>query len=618
MTNVAANRRRLTGLLTGYVRRYWAQTLLLVIVNLTLALLMMASTAIMAPILDVALGRVRGATAPPSLAHLSLENLGAAILHLTGLDASAGSFEILVSLALIYLIVASATAIFRYAGYLIALWLRVHSTRDLQLDLFRHTLQLPMAFFARHRTGDLVARLDRDTARVTEGFDGVIGPAVTSILLIIFYGALLIRTNPTLTLAAGASVGLHYLITYALHQPILARMRAQAHVFGNVTAVVQEALLSIRVVKSFSAEKFEFNKYYESVKSVLRANIRFGFFKHAEEPLRGVVDRIVDLGILLPAAYELLQGRLTAASFFLFLYVGRATVAPISSLGQVATQVSMTVAASTRVFEIFDTKSDVVDGRIEAPALKGEIRFEGLTFAYEQTPVLEDINLSIKRGEKVAFVGPSGAGKSTLFDLILRFYDPARGRILFDGEDIRNFRQETYRQHFGVVAQESLLFNTTVRENIAYGRSGLSADEIYSAAADANAHEFIMGLPQGYDTVVGDRGIRLSGGQRQRIAIARAVVGRPDILLLDEATSALDSESEHQVQEAIDRATESATSLIIAHRLSTILHADKIVVLEKGNVSAVGSHADLLERSSTYKSLYERQFRNAELATQDK
>lgn len=604
-------RRRLISLLSGYLRRYWAQTSLLVFINLVVALLMMASTAIMAPILNVALGKDQANVPPPSLSQLNLENLGPAVLHWMGSGGAADAFGILVFLAVVYVLIAVTIAILRYVNYLLALWLRTQSAADLQTNLFRHMLYLPMGFFTRHRTGDLVSRLDRDTARVTEGFEGIIGPAITSSLLVVFYGTLLFRTSPALTLAAVASISLHYLISLLLHRPILKRMQTQANVLGHVTAVTQEALLTIRVIKSFCAEAFEFKKYGSAVASVLRANLKFGFYKHAEEPLRGITDRIVDLGILLPAAYELLHGRLSAASFFLFLYVGRATVAPISALGQVVTQMSMTVAASARVFEVFDSKSDVADGPKQADALKDSIRIENVNFSYDQTPILQDVTLSIKRGETIAIVGPSGAGKSTLFDIILRFYDPVGGRIVYDGEDIRDFVQSSYRRHFGVVAQESLLFNTTVRANIAYGRDGLSGQDIIDAAVIANAHSFIMALPDGYETLVGDRGIRLSGGQRQRIAIARAIVARPDILLLDEATSALDTESERQVQDAIDRATEQTTSLIIAHRLSTVLHADRIVVLDKGRISAVGSHDELLASSSTYKNLYEHQFRTA-------
>jgi subfamily B ATP-binding cassette protein MsbA len=264
------------------------------------------------------------------------------------------------------------------------------------------------------------------------------------------------------------------------------------------------------------------------------------------------------------------------------------------------------------VGDLFAEAPEVKDGLETIGGFEDRIVLRDVGFRYEDEPVLEGVNLEIKKGEVVALVGPSGAGKSTLADLILRLYDPVSGVITIDGRDIRTLRQEAYRRLFGVVSQEALLFNATIRENIAYGREGLAEADIVRAARIANAHEFIMEFPQGYGTVVGDRGIRLSGGQRQRVAIARAIVGRPPILVLDEATSSLDTESERLVQQAIDRVIQGATSIVIAHRLSTILHADKIVVLGRGGIEAVGRHADLLAHNETYGRLYRLQFAEAE------
>ena len=240
--------------------------------------------------------------------------------------------------------------------------------------------------------------------------------------------------------------------------------------------------------------------------------------------------------------------------------------------------------------------------------MNDQIKLENVSFAYDKKKVLEGINLSVFKGEIVAFVGPSGAGKSTLADLILRFYDPTEGSITIDGRDLRTLRQSGYRRLFGVVSQEALLFNAAVAENISYGRTEISESDIIRAAQIANAHEFIVDLPQGYDTFVGDRGIHLSGGQRQRIAIARAVVASPQILILDEATSALDSESEKLVQEAIDRVIENTTAIIIAHRLSTVMHADKIIVLDEGRIIDQGRHSELLQRCALYRRVCELQF----------
>src|SRR6185369_2713217 len=335
-----------------------------------------------------------------------------------------------------------------------------------------------------------------------------------------------------------------------------------------------------------------------------RVNVKRGAHKHIEEPARAIVNYVVEAGLILLAVSELMAGRLAAPTFFLFLYVGRAAVVQVGLISTAVTTVHGVLAATGRVWELFAVKPETVDGREPVSDLRDRIAFRDVSFSYGDEPVLSGMSFEIARGEMVALVGASGVGKSTVADLLLRFYDPVTGVVTLDGRDIRTLRQEDYRRLFGVVSQEALLFNTTIRDNIVYGREGLDEADVVRAAQVANAHDFIAELPDGYATVVADRGIRLSGGQRQRIAIARAVVGRPAILVLDEATSALDSESERVVWEAIDRAVQGTTALVIAHRLSTVLRADRIVVLSRGGVEAVGRHAELLDRSETYRHLH--------------
>ena len=367
--------------------------------------------------------------------------------------------------------------------------------------------------------------------------------------------------------------------------------------------------LTIRVVKSFAAEKFEKWRFGRDVKNVRHKTMRYVFSKHIEEPFRMMTDAIAIAVLIMMAFYALSQGRLTVAGFALFLVMGRQVIAPISLMATHVLAVSGMLGCAARVIEIFEVKNILPDGDNEAESLKDKISLSDVTFAYEKNrAVLENITLEIKRGELVAIVGPSGAGKSTLADIILRLYDPLSGHVTWDGRDLRQFTQESYRKNFGVVPQEALLLNTSVRVNIAYGRRG-GEDRIAKAIEIANADGFIKALPRGLDTMVGDRGTRLSGGQRQRIAIARAIYDQPSVLIMDEATSSLDSESERAVQTAIDRVIHQMTAIVIAHRLSTILNADKIVVIKDGRIEAMGPHARLLEESVTYKHLFGLQFK---------
>src|SRR3989442_8906943 len=272
----------------------------------------------------------------------------------------------------------------------------------------------------------------------------------------------------------------------------------------------------------------------------------------------------------------------------------------VGLLGGAYTAIQTTLAASSRIDELFGLEPTVNDGPESIAEFRDRIALNDVAFDYGGKRVRGGVSFAIAKGDVVALVGPSGAGKSTLADLLLRLYDPVLGAITIDGRDLRTLQQASYRRLFGVVSQEALLFNATIRENIAYGRYEISEAAVVRAAQIGNAHDFIMALPNGYDTVVGDRGIRLSGGQRQRVAIARAIVANPQILILDEATSSLDSEAERLVQQAIDRVIEGTTSIVIAHRLSTVLHADKIVVVNRGTVEAMGRHTELLASNKTY------------------
>jgi subfamily B ATP-binding cassette protein MsbA len=600
-------------LLRNYMAPYWWAVGLLLASSYVATVLAALFPVLMAPILDLALGTPPGsATAAPSGGGLSLKNLGAAVFHWLGIQAVGDRFRAIVILCVVYVITGFLKGWIDFGNYLLALWIRVRATAALQRDLFRHLLGLSMGFFTRQRTGELVSRLGTDTDSAAAGLETIVGTMLTAPILVAFYGYLLVRTSPKLVVAAIGAALLHYGLTRFVRDPIRRLATDQFSALADLAARFQEAILSIRVVKSFGAEGFEVARLGRALREVVRVNVKYGAYKHVGEPARSVVNYLAEATLLALAAYELLAGNLGAPAFLLFLYVGRAAMVQIGLLGGAYTSLQETLAASVRIDGLFTRQPAVTDGSDTIAEFRDRIVVSDVSFGYDGEVVLSRVSFEIAKGEMVALVGPSGAGKSTLADLLLRLYDPVRGVITIDDRDLRTLRQASYRRLFGVVSQESLLFNATIRENIAYGRDGITDTDIVRAAQIANAHDFISELADGYETVVGDRGIRLSGGQRQRVAIARAIVANPPLLILDEATSSLDSESERLVQQAIDRVIRGTTSIVIAHRLSTVLHADKIVVLNRGLVDAVGRHGELLATNDTYARLYRLQFAEVE------
>jgi ATP-binding cassette, subfamily B, bacterial MsbA len=609
MTTGIHDLRRFGWLVRRYVVPHWPAVLLLLVGSATTTVLAAVFPVLMAPILDLALGR--SGTPPARVSGLTLSNLGAAFFSWIGVSAVGDRFYTIMLLCLAYVGVGVVKGWLDFANYMLGLWIRMKAGIALQADLFRHVLTLSLGYFTRHRTGELVSRLANDTIGATAGLETIVATVLSAPVLILFYGYLMASASPRLVGAALVAVALHYVVTRGIRGPVRRFMADQFAWMAELTARYQETLLSIRTVKSFGAEAFEHRRLGGLLRDVLRSSVKRSAHKHIEEPARAIVNHAVEAGLILLAVYELMAGRLTPATFFLFLYVGRAAIVQIARMAGAVSTVHGVLAATGRVAEIFEAGPESVGGTEPVSELRHRIEFHDVSFGYGEEPVLSGVSFAIARGEMVALVGASGVGKSTLADLLMRFHDPDSGFITLDGRDVRTLRQDDYRRLFGVVSQESLLFNTTIRDNILYGREGLGEPDVVRAARIANAHDFISELPDGYATVVGDRGTRLSGGQRQRIAIARAVVARPSILILDEATSALDSESERAVWEAIDRVVQGTTALVIAHRLSTVLRADRIVVLARGGIEAVGRHAELLERSETYRQQHRLQFGDA-------
>jgi subfamily B ATP-binding cassette protein MsbA len=483
---------------------------------------------------------------------------------------------------------------------------------DLRRETYAHLHRLSVRFFADRRVGELVSRLSSDVTLVravlTSNVATVLGQALT------FVGslALMLWLNWRLTLfilALAPLIG----VSGALFGAQLRRL--STHVqdqLADGTALAEEALSGVRVVKAFAREPYEVGRYGEQMEQAFKATLRLTLVRSAFGPLITFFAFGALAGILWFGGQEVLAHRLSGGSLIAFLVFGINIAASLGAFTGLWTQIQEAVGASRRIFELLDEQPEIADApdARPLPTVQGRLTFDDVSFSYPGAErVLRNIALEIQRGEVLALVGPSGAGKSTLFNLIPRFYDPTSGRVCVDGYDLRAVTLDSLRGQIGLVPQETQLFSGTVRENLRYGKLDANDAELEAAARAANAEEFIVRLPKGYETLVGEKGVKLSGGQRQRIAIARALLKDPRILLLDEATSSLDSESEGLVQEALERLMKGRTTVIIAHRLSTVQKAHRIAVLEAGRLVELGAHAELLAREGLYARLYRMQFR---------
>jgi ATP-binding cassette, subfamily B, bacterial MsbA len=484
---------------------------------------------------------------------------------------------------------------------------------DLRRQIYGHLQSLSLGFFATRRVGELVSRLSNDVTVMrtvlTNNVSVLIQQTFTMLGAIVVMVIINWRLSLFILILTPLIVGIGAVFGILLRRT---STKVQDELAGS-TVVAEEVLQNIREVKSFVREPYEIQRYGEAVGRGLQAAIQLLRIRAVFGPLVAFLGFGGLALVLWFGGREVIDGRLSGGQLIGFLIYGLTVAGALGSLVGLYTSVEEALGATKRVFQILDTAPSVTDATdaITVKQVKGHIQFRNVSFSYdERQEVLHDFTLDIQAGEIVALVGPSGAGKSTIFNLIPRFYDPDSGSILLDDHDLRGVTQTSLREQIGIVPQETLLFGGTIRENIRYGRLDANDDDLIEAAKAANAHNFIMELPDQYDTLVGERGIRLSGGQRQRVAIARAILKDPRILLLDEATSSLDSESEHLVQEALARLMQNRTTVIIAHRLSTIKIAHKIAVLEKGRLVELGSHEALLARDGLYSRLYSMQFRD--------
>ena len=484
------------------------------------------------------------------------------------------------------------------------------ATTDLRNELYKRILEQSSRFYAQHPSGELVSRVVADLQVIqgaisTQLLDLIQQPLV---LIVLLWFLLTIHLKLALLCLIAAPVMLFPIVRFGRG------MRKTSHRIqermADLASLVAEVVRGHRVVKAFGMEGFEYRRFQEASRRHLRTNLRAQMLSNASGPVVEILAVMGAAALLVYAGKTIRAHELTASAFVTFLTALLAMYEPIRKVNKVNLVLQQAMAAGERVLRLVEIPIDVAEPEQPRPlhGVETGIAYDHVRFAYDREPVLLDLDLDIQAGEIIALVGPSGAGKTTVVNLLPRFFDPDEGRVVIDGVDVRELSLKNLRALIGIVTQETVLFNDTIRNNIAYGRADLSLERVREAAAAAYADEFIMQLPQGYDSSIGEGGLKLSGGQRQRLAIARALLKDAPILILDEATSQLDSESEALVQKALGNLMRGRTTLVIAHRLSTVMGADRIVVMEAGRVVDQGTHHELLERGGIYKRLYDLQF----------
>jgi subfamily B ATP-binding cassette protein MsbA len=511
--------------------------------------------------------------------------------------------------------------LFDYAGTYLVSHAGFGMITNLRNDLYDSLLKRSAAFFQKHTTGTLISTIINDIERVQYAMSSILAEFLQQFFTLVFTAGLVIVLGRRLAWVLLLFIPFIIYSAMRIGRQVRQTTRGGQDKLADIQNVLQETITGNRIVKAFSMEPWEMARFRDAAQRLLRANLRSVAASSMSSPLMDVFGAVTIALLLLLGRNEITHGQFTQGSFVTYIAAVFSLYNPVRKFALFYNNFQQAAGASSEIFKFMDTKDEVREkfGAKSLPAFSQNISFESVSFSYgasgeDTREVLTDINLEVKAGEVLALVGSSGAGKSTLAHLLPRFFDVTSGRLLVDGRDVRDVTLASLRSQIGIVTQETVLFNDTVRNNIAYGQPGVSQKAVEAAARAALAHDFIMEMPAGYETVIGERGLSLSGGERQRIAIARALLKNAPILILDEATSALDNESEALVQSALQNLMTNRTVLVIAHRLSTVRRASRIAVIENGAIADIGSHEELMKKLGTYRRLYDLQFVDLEPA----
>lgn len=600
--------------IAGFVVPFKWLLLLQIVLNTIFSFLNTVSVTLILPILELIFSG-RQAQTPHAPSTNPLNNITDSFFDfmygLIGLKDEGA--DVLYKISALIIIVFALKNIFKYLSAVVSTKLEEGIIKSIRDKVFAKLTDLSVDFFSINRQGNLISILTNDVQVINSSTLNSITVFLREIIQVILFLLLLLSISPTLTLIAFSTSIISFFLVRAALKFLRRYASRMQTAMGEYTSTLSETITGIRVIKAYNAEETAKDKFLKETDNYVRSSV-----KHRKIieliPTSNEFFAILALCVVLfVGGNEVLTGQMEPEKLMLFLFALFSIMSPVATIVNSVSKFQHGIVAAERVFNVIDYHPKVMSGSEQISDLQGKIVISNLVFSYDNAPVIDDVSLEITKSRKIAFVGSSGSGKSTMLDLIIRFYDPESGKIEIDGRDIRSLDTKSYRSLFGIVGQENMLFNDTIRNNIKYGLQSATENEIIDAAKKANAYDFIMNTKNGFDTVVGDRGVTLSGGERQRIAIARALIRDPKILIFDEATSALDAESEKIVQSAINKSLTDKTAIIVAHRLATIIDCDMIYVFDKGKIVESGTHSDLIGHSGIYKMLYDLQFTQSEL-----
>ncbi len=595
----------------AYIKPYWGYAGLNILFNLLTVIFSLFSFALLIPFLNLLFGINKLITVRPEFTFSKDAILGNMNYFISKVIISEGKIQALVYICLIILAAFFLRNFARYFAMYFMANVRIGAIKGIRNEIYKKLLILPLSFYSKNKKGDIIARLTTDVQEVEFSIMNYLEMIVRDPVTVIAYLIFMIILSPKLTLFVLIILPVTGFLIGIIGKSLRKQSKIGQTRFAGLLSIIEESISGLRIIKAFNAIDYSNDKFRQQNDNYARILLWIYRRRDLSSPLSEFLSSVVIVVVLWFGGKMVLSDTpaIQASAFITYIVVFSQIIPPAKTFTQGFYSIQKGIASAERIFEILDAE-EVIEEKPDAlpiRSFKKEIEYKNVGFTYDHEPVLKNINLKIKKGKIIAIVGESGGGKSTLADLLPRFYDVTEGELLIDGNNVKDVKISDLRGLMGIVSQESILFNDTFYNNIAFGKTGIPEEKVIAAAKVANAHEFIMQTEDGYQTNIGDRGVKLSGGQRQRLSIARAVLANPPILILDEATSSLDTESEKHVQQALNNVMKDRTTVVIAHRLSTIKHADEIVVLKKGEIVERGTHAELTKLNGVYKRLQDLQ-----------